>query len=139
MTKVTFPLKLRMKGSKVEDLQAALQLLLGSGVLPFEDARASGEIAAALEAERATRTFGPATRTLVRLFQEYLHLSPTGEVDEQTTDALNSWLAKDNAVVELRRAAGFAVRGFVRFADGSPAASVKVSAFDRDLRTEQLL
>ena len=33
----------------------------------------------------------------------------------------------------------FAVRGTVRLADGSPAAGVKVSAFDRDLRTEQLL
>jgi hypothetical protein len=33
----------------------------------------------------------------------------------------------------------FAVGGMVRLADGSPAAGVKVSAFDRDLRTEQLL
>ena len=31
------------------------------------------------------------------------------------------------------------VKGTVRFADGSPAAALKVSAFDRDLRTEQLL
>lgn len=33
----------------------------------------------------------------------------------------------------------YAVGGTVRLADGSPAAGVKVSAFDRDLRTEQLL
>ena len=31
------------------------------------------------------------------------------------------------------------VKGTIRLADGSPAAGVKVSAFDRDLRTEQLL
>ena len=31
------------------------------------------------------------------------------------------------------------VKGTVRLADGSPAAGVKVSAFDRDLRVEQLL
>lgn len=33
----------------------------------------------------------------------------------------------------------FALGGTVRLADGSPAVGVKVSAFDRDLRTEQLL
>jgi hypothetical protein len=31
------------------------------------------------------------------------------------------------------------VKGTVRLADGSPVAGIKVSAFDRDLRTEQLL
>ena len=33
----------------------------------------------------------------------------------------------------------YEVKGTIRLADGSPAAGVKVSAFDRDLRTEQLL
>ena len=33
----------------------------------------------------------------------------------------------------------YEVKGTIRLADGSPASGVKVSAFDRDLRTEQLL
>src|SRR5262245_6436300 len=33
----------------------------------------------------------------------------------------------------------YAVNGTVRFADGSPATKLKVSAFDRDLRNEQEL
>ena len=34
---------------------------------------------------------------------------------------------------------GYVVRGFVRFADGHPAAGLPVAAFDRDLRSEEQL
>jgi hypothetical protein len=137
MNKITFALKSGMKGPRVGDLQAALQLLLDRGVILASDEASRQKLSAALQREHAKQTYGSATRKLVSIFQEERYLEVSGSMDEPTAKRLNRLLD------ELRRADGkqpeFVVKGAVRFFDGFPAAGLNVSAFDRDLRTEQLL
>jgi peptidoglycan hydrolase-like protein with peptidoglycan-binding domain len=74
--------------------------------------------------------FGPGTRAAVVGFQEANRLEPTGVVVEGTAALIN-------ARVEARRP--MVVRGRVRQPDGSPLAGALVRAFDKDLRSEELL
>lgn len=141
MNRISFPLRQQMKGHGVADLQAVLQLLLDRGILLGGDEAARRELVATLQRERTESTFDHATRRLVRLFQEHRQLHATGDVDGPTAEALSEVLEEhtdsaDDLPAEVRT---YRVGGFVRFADGVPAAGMKVSAFDRDLRTEQLL
>ena len=98
MNKITFPLKPRMKGPKVADLQAALQLLLDRGVILRDDEAARRELSAALQRERAEQTYGSATRKLVSVFQNERRLEPSGSVDEPTANALNAALKELGAL-----------------------------------------
>ncbi|MEH2539209.1 hypothetical protein [Bradyrhizobium sp. AZCC 1699] len=83
MNRITFPLKRKMRGPEVGNLQDARQLLLDRGVLLANDEAARRELAAALRGERAEQTYGSATTKLVERFQEERSLPLTGEVDEQ--------------------------------------------------------
>lgn len=65
MNKIVFPLKLRMKGPEVGDLQVALQLLMDKGGLLADDEGVRRELSAALKPERAKQTYGAATRKLL--------------------------------------------------------------------------
>jgi hypothetical protein len=126
-----------MKGPKVGDLQNALQLLLDRDRLLTDDEGTRRELSATLKRERAAQTYGTGTRDLVRIFQKERRLKASGTVDEPTAKALNRLLE------ELRglegRGPAYAVKGTVRFFDGFPAAGVTVAAYDRDLRSEQVL
>lgn len=90
MNKITFPLKARMQGAAVADLQDALQLLLERRVLLRDDEGARREQSALLQRERAAQTYGPATAKLVSIFQEERRLGGGGAVDEPTARALNA-------------------------------------------------
>ena len=93
MRKITSSLNSRMKGVKVEDLQAALQLLLNKGALLPDNAGARRELSGALKLERAKRTYGNATRKLVSIFQEERRLEVSGSLDKPTANlVLNSLL-----------------------------------------------
>lgn len=136
MNKITFPLKPRMKGPAVDDLEDGLQLLLDRGVMLANDEAARRELSAALQREHTEQTFGEATRKLVSIFQQERHLEVSGMVDEPTASALNRVLAEmDGSKVKQT---SNVVKGTVRLFDGTPA-EVRVSAFDRDLRREQTL
>jgi peptidoglycan hydrolase-like protein with peptidoglycan-binding domain len=74
--------------------------------------------------------FGPDTREVVLRFQQANRLEPTGVVDVGTAALIN-------ARVEARRP--MVVRGQVLQPDGSPFSSALVRAFDKDLRSEELL
>ncbi len=143
MNQITFPLKLRMKGSEVANLQAALQLLIERGVLLRDDETARGEQTAALQRELAKTTFGSATRKLIALFQAQNQLPAAGEVDESTSEALNAKLkelgAFEDAPPDELPEFQHLVRGQVRYEDGLPIAGLKVQAFDRRLRQELTL
>lgn len=140
MNKIIFPLKLRMKGEAVADLQEALQLLRERGALQPTDAERPA-LEKDLARERREGAYGPATRRLVALLQEQSHLKPTGEVDEPTAGTLNRLLVEQGAlgVQPTAERPGYEVKGTVRLADGSPAAGITVAAFDLDLRFEQPL
>jgi peptidoglycan hydrolase-like protein with peptidoglycan-binding domain len=137
LNKITFPLKPGMKGTKVGDLQVALQLLLDRGVILANGDGARRELSAALQRERAKQTYGSATRKLVIIFQKERHIAPSGSVDEATANSINRFLDELSGPAEEQ--SEFVVKGAVHLSDGSPAVGVMVSAFDRDLRSEQLL
>ena len=141
MNRITFPLKQPMQGAAVADLQAALQLLLKRGILLANAEGARRELSVALAREGADHTYREATQKLLSIFQEEHRLQVSGSVDEPTADALNGVLA-ELGVLDGGTSVDeppFEVQGTVRLADGFPTAGVTVSAFDRDLRSEELL
>src|SRR5687768_18608668 len=92
MNKITFPLKPRMKGSKVEDLHAALQVFLDRALLLRDDEEAPQKLFPGLETDRAKNTYGSTTRELVSIYQEEQGLEVSGSVDEPTANAMNRLL-----------------------------------------------
>jgi hypothetical protein len=86
------PLKSQIQGDAVADLQNGLRLLLDKGALLLNGA--DGE---ALSFEFAEKTYGDATRQLVKLFQQRQSLRVTGKVDGPTSKALNEALEKIGA------------------------------------------
>ena len=76
--------------------------------------------------------FGQTTRRSVREFQKKHGLPITGEVDEPTARRIN-------AEVDAAQPKEFSVGGVVSLGDGRPFADAIVRAFDRDLRSEELL
>src|SRR5256884_4451106 len=137
MNKIIYPLRSRMQGAEVVNLQSALQLLLDRGLILPRDEAARREASAALLRERAAQTYGDTTQKLVGIFQRDRRLDGGGDVDEQTANALNRLL--DELGASQRSQSQFVVKGKIRLSDNSPADRVKVSAFDRDLRAEELL
>ena len=100
MNKITFPLKPRMQGPEVGDLQTVLQLLLDGGVILRDDEGARRELAAALNREHTEQTYGEVSRRLVRTFQEERSLQVSGTV-EPTASALNCLLGSWSMAPEL--------------------------------------
>ena len=142
MNKIIYPLKLRMQGPEVSDLQAALQLLLDRVVILRDDEGTGRELSTALQRESADRAYGRVTAKLVSLFQDERRLDATGNVDETTAEALNALLDEWGFLDDELPPVGqpeFEVKGTVSLTDGYPAAGVVVSAFDRDLRSEEPL
>ena len=139
MNKIISPLSLRMQGPKVADLQDSLQLLLDRGVILRDDEASRRELMAALQRERAEQTYGSVTRKLVSFFQEARQLQAGGAVDEPTAEALNALLNEWGLLGPTDAPETFVVYGAVRDQYGDPLNGVTVQAFDRDLRSEQLL
>jgi hypothetical protein len=84
------------------------------------------------EKEATERSFGLKTEEAIKIFQRKHDLEPTGIVDEKTS-----------ALIE-RESSGpptseFVVKGQVVHSDGQPVVGSLVRAFDRDLRSEELL
>ncbi|MBE9128305.1 MULTISPECIES: peptidoglycan-binding domain-containing protein [unclassified Coleofasciculus] len=76
--------------------------------------------------------FDSMTFLAVQRFQRDRGLDANGIVDEETARRIN-------AEVDALTAPPFIVKGQVRQADGDPADGILISAFDVDLRSEQLL
>ena len=92
MNKVAFPLKPRMRGPKVADLQDALEALLDRGVILADNESTRRKLAAAVVREKEKRYFGKSTAMVVTVFQRERNLEPTGEVDEKTAAVINALL-----------------------------------------------
>jgi hypothetical protein len=137
--KVSHPLKMSDNGVEVVNLQDALQLLIDKNKLLIEDPAAKERLLRALASERTRQVFGDnGTLRLVQLFQTQQQLRSTGEVDEITADMINK-LLKELGAIEVPTEIQFSVRGQVHSADGRVTNRVLVRAFDKDLRSEQLL
>jgi hypothetical protein len=137
MNKITFPLKPQMQGSAVGDLQATLQFLLDRAVILGNNQGARRKISVALKREQIDSIYGETTRRAVSFFQREQRIEPSGAVDETTANALNR--LTDELASAAVEPLTYTVKGTVRFFDGFPAVGVIVSAFDRDLRSEQVL
>lgn len=137
MKKITFPLKLRMQGPAVADLHAALQRFLDQRVILRSDDAARQKYSAALEWVQVRLAYDTNTHDLVSIFQEEQGLEASGVVDELTANVMNRWLDELEEAGEGKTL--YTVKGTLRFFDGFPAGGIIVSAFDRDLRSEQVL
>ena len=115
------------QGTEVSNLQQILLLLLRRQLI-----RVSAEerqfYEEGLLREQQEQTYNDITQRVVGIFQEESRLPITGDVDEPTAAAFNRLLK-----------ALFVVRGNVRLMDNTPVPNVTVQAFDRDLRSRELL
>ncbi|MBA4185610.1 MAG: peptidoglycan-binding protein [Acidobacteria bacterium] len=107
-------LSINLDGADVALLQRELRQI--NFTIPDDEARRS--------------FFGRETLQAVQEFQKQHQLEPSGVVDEQTAAAINA---------EVDAQAPRVVRGTVTNGDGRPVADVIVRAFDKDLRSEELL
>lgn len=138
MNKITFPLKLRMKGAKVADLQDALKMCLDRRAILANDAAARRELSAALKPERNGQTYGSTTRKLVSIFQQEQRLfgptgAPSGEVDEPTANALNAMLKELGLLDQPVEPAppGYSVEGKVASRISAGVGGLRVQIVDK--------
>lgn len=140
MNRIIFPLKLKMSGETTADLQSAFQILLKHKLMLANHPSSRSELASALKTEQAQQFFDGITAKLVAIFQEENQLTSSGKVDEVTAKVLNDMLAGLGVLdAEPTDDAKFVVHGTVSYTDGLSATGLIVRAFDRDMRTEELL
>jgi Tc toxin complex TcA C-terminal TcB-binding domain/Neuraminidase-like domain/Salmonella virulence plasmid 28.1kDa A protein len=157
------PIHPKAQGPAVANLHACLLFLVHNE--PGISDADRGTLERGLASELREQLYKDWTAHLVSLWQEQLKerfgLFVNGNVDQATADALNTLLAELGAPMDGAPDAppdsepptdkppykppqeppayAYEVTGFVRLADGSPAPATSVSAFDRDLRSEELL
>lgn len=132
MKKIVFPLKPKMQGPMVADLQHGLRFLLDTGLL-LERMKAGPRRGLTAALAREGGRYAETTGRLVGEFQKEHALQLTGEVDEATAAALNEAIFH-----EKERTPGFQylVRGQVLYRGGLPISGLTVRAFSRELRKE---
>jgi hypothetical protein len=144
MQSVIAIIKLGDTGAKVANLQDCLIALIDRQLIKSFDAPRRPtmdellKLAVALKQERAASTFNEATKQLIRFFQVQKGLGDhlNGMVDDKTAAKLNDVL-KSLGLIDLLPT--FVVMGTILFIGDRPGGNVTVNAFDRDLRTRQLL
>jgi len=140
MNRIVYPLKMQMSGAAVADLQAALQVLLENKLLLANDSITSDELSSLLKTEALQEYYDGVTAKLIAIFQQENQLTPSGEVDEVTATALNDMLTGLGFLdTETTVGPKLVVRGTITYTDGKAASNVVIQAFDRDMRTEELL
>ena len=92
--RVTYPLKLRMRGRRVVDLQEALIILFEAGLFLARDRDMGSALMGAILSEKERQYYGRYTKRAVSIFQLEQGLGPTGEVDRATAEAINTLLGK---------------------------------------------
>jgi Tc toxin complex TcA C-terminal TcB-binding domain/Neuraminidase-like domain/Salmonella virulence plasmid 28.1kDa A protein len=128
MNLITAPINENSPVPTIQNLQDGLLRLLQW--FQSEGARES------LLEEQRSRRYGGITKELIANFQIRSELEGTGYVDRPTADAMNRLLREFGALDELDR---FVVRGILRLSDNTPVPGVEIRAFDRDLRSRELL
>jgi Neuraminidase-like domain/Salmonella virulence plasmid 28.1kDa A protein len=128
MNKITFPLRLQMRGAAVADLQDGLLLLLDKGrfQMSAKDRRIFED---RLRFERAEGLYSEVTRKLVAVFQEQHRIWNTGEVDEATAKTINAMLEESGALAEAPVDQHRMVGGQVRRENGKTLRGATARAF----------
>jgi hypothetical protein len=129
MRSVVAPVNTTSSRESTSNLQEGLQYLLDHGGVHIGDADRAA-YAELLAREGRDGRFSDGTSRLVGVFQEQRGLPITGEVNDQTAEALNAVLRKLGAFDDA--AADWVVRGQVVGTDG-PVNDVTVAVYDRDL------
>lgn len=135
MNKVTFPLKQRMQGSAVANLQDALKMMLERKAIKPADPRVRLALLSGLTSERATQSYGGNTSNVVKAFQEERRLRVSGEVDESTAAAINKQLQEWGELNETSAQRPYVVNGVVKREDGLLMQGVQVCAYQQINRT----
>lgn len=140
MKKIT-PIEPGTRGAEATNLQEALLLLLERGLILGDDERARTELSGDLRREHRTQTYGAVTGKVVAQFQKERQVGSRQNVDERTATELNRLLTELGVLTDEPAPVEpvHVVKGRVLFAGGDAAGKVTVRAFDRDLRSEQLL
>jgi len=133
MNKITFPLKLRMQGPAVADLQDALQHCLDRGAILATNEVARRQLLAMLPSERAAQMYGESTGKVVSTFQKEKNLQTTGEVDEPTASALNALLKQWGLLDQVTGPAptGYQVQGKVASLVSAGVGGLRVVIVDK--------
>ena len=127
MKAIAAPINRNSQSAEVTNLQEVLLLLLRRQLIQVSDEDRPFYEEGLLREQRE-QTYNDITQRVVGIFQEESRLQITGDVDEPTAVAFNRLLK-----------ALFVVRGNVRLMDNTPVPNVTVQAFDRDLRSRELL
>ncbi len=136
MERIVAPIIRNDRGAAVNNLQAALQLLLRT-----DDTR---PLVDKIISEQHDDFYGDATTEGVARFQRDNRIAfdlplDTGEqVDEPTAAAMNR-LLRQLGVLEPAAQDAFLITGRVEFEDGSPGSGLRVDVFDRDLGRHRVL
>ncbi len=130
MQRITAPINENSPITIIQNLQNGLLQLLQWLQVDPEIARDG-----LLDEQRAGQ-YGGVTKELVANFQQRSALGATGDVDQLTADAMNALLQQRGLLDDPDR---FVVRGILRLSDNTPVPGVKIRAFDRDLRSRELL
>ncbi|MBM9614521.1 peptidoglycan-binding protein [Desulfobulbus rhabdoformis] len=141
MEKITCPLKKGDKGSAIVNLQDALLVMLDRKVITPISSRILLVWKTGLASERSSQTYGTATFSIVKKFQEDHSLKPDGVIGQQTMVAINRLLDKWGLLEQNTEpeSSPYKVQGHVKQADGRRYVGGLVRVFDKDLRHEQLL
>jgi hypothetical protein len=138
VNRIIAPLKPGDHGPEVGNLQDALNVLVDRGRIA-PDPKIWDVALRNLAFERASQEYGArATYVLVHLFQTQHALPATGQVDPKTADTLNSVL-EELGVLKDSTAGHLLVHGKISYASGCGAPELLVRAYDKDMRSEQLL
>ena len=129
MNRVTFPLKQRMQGPEVANLQDTLKLMLERDVIKPKDPRAKLALLSGLASERTNQSYGTNTYNVVKEFQEERHLRVSGEVNESTAAVINTQLREWGELNETGSEQFYVVTGTVTREDGLLMKGVQVCAY----------
>ncbi|TMV44388.1 PA14 domain-containing protein,virulence plasmid 28 protein [Paenibacillus mesophilus] len=136
MKRILFPLKPNMTGAEVAALHECLQFLLDKGVYPFSEDE-KREYAELISVEARKNVYADVTQKLVAIFQELNQISSTGDVDEQTANALNAILEKLGAFEQTEQPdceRNRLVGGRVVSMEGKPFVGGLIRAYHADAR-----
>lgn len=123
------------QGEAVSNLQDGLLFLLRRQLIRVadEERRFFEE---GLIREQQIQRYDDITQKSVGIFQEQNGLQISGEVDDATAQALNLLFRENGAFNEPET---FVVKGTLSLPDNIPVPNITIRAFDRDLRSRELL
>jgi Tc toxin complex TcA C-terminal TcB-binding domain/Neuraminidase-like domain len=139
MEQIIFPLQQQDKGSEVQNLQEAFLALSKKLKTPvFQSLLSDPGSRQSFDQEMKEQLFGQVTRQIVYLFQEsVMQAVPSGIVDEDTANAINSLLAENQLIPVAPKS--YSVQGTVYDAWMQPLSNATIRVYDLQLRTELLL